>query len=180
MRSLTLSLSLSFTLAVSLWGCGDDSSSTGSGGNGGSASGGSSTGGGSSGGSGGSASGGTSAGGGEGGGGSELVMAAEEYLNPGQMQSSHTLNTPVDTPLQPSTPTQKFSFNMPPSYTDTMRNSSYHGRQGYGSQFAVNNAGTNTLGSRSLRYGSNILSASCDPLKFLGMKRVYFLTFNEF
>jgi len=34
-------------------------------------------------------------------------MVAEEYLNPGRVASTNTLNTPVDTPL-PSTPTQKF------------------------------------------------------------------------
>ena len=47
-------------------------------------------------------------------GGNEIVMVAEEYLNPGRVASSATLNTPVDTPL-PSTPTQKFfPPNMPP------------------------------------------------------------------
>ena len=47
-------------------------------------------------------------------GGNEVVMVAEEYLNPGRVNSSGTLTTPVDTPL-PSTPTQKFfPPNMPP------------------------------------------------------------------
>ena len=47
-------------------------------------------------------------------GGNEVVMVAEEYLNPGRVASSGTLSTPVDTPL-PSTPTQKFfAPNMPP------------------------------------------------------------------
>ena len=41
-------------------------------------------------------------------GGNEVVMVAEEYLNPG------TLSTPVDTPL-PSTPTQKFFSSGPSS-----------------------------------------------------------------
>jgi len=41
-------------------------------------------------------------------------MVAEEYLNPGRVASTNTLNTPVDTPL-PSTPTQKFfPPNLPP------------------------------------------------------------------
>ena len=57
-------------------------------------------------------------------GGSELpVMVADEYLNPGRIPSNHTLNTPVDTPCLPSTPTQKFfPHNMPPppSYHDSM------------------------------------------------------------
>ena len=42
-------------------------------------------------------------------------MVAEEYLNPGRgvgaTSSTATLNTPVDTPLPPSTPTQKFFPN---------------------------------------------------------------------
>jgi hypothetical protein len=48
-------------------------------------------------------------------GGNEVVMVAEEYLNPGRVASTATLSTPVDTPL-PSTPTQKFfpSNSMPP------------------------------------------------------------------
>ena len=47
-------------------------------------------------------------------GGNEIVMVAEEYLNPGRVTSTATLNTPVETPL-PSTPTQKFfPPNMPP------------------------------------------------------------------
>ena len=55
-------------------------------------------------------------------GGSERMIAAEEYLNPGPGQhsvragdralSQNTLNTPVETPLQ-TTPTQKF---FPPNY----------------------------------------------------------------
>ena len=45
--------------------------------------------------------------------GSEAVVVADEYLNPGRMPSQHTLNTPVDTPLAPSTPTQKFTFQLP-------------------------------------------------------------------
>lgn len=114
-------------------------------------------------------------------GGSELVMAAEEYLNPGRLQSSNTLNTPVDTPL-PSTPTQKFfPPNMPPpSYHDSLRNSS-HRNSRYGSHQTVNE-GFNTLGSRN-RYGSNFFSASCDPLKLLGkLTFAFFLffVFNEY
>ena len=54
-------------------------------------------------------------------GGSERLIAAEEYLNPGpgrsvgagdRALSQNTLNTPVETPLQ-TTPTQKF---FPPNY----------------------------------------------------------------
>jgi len=44
-------------------------------------------------------------------------MVAEEYLNPGRVASTNTLNTPVDTPL-PSPPPQKFfppNFPPPPS-----------------------------------------------------------------
>merc|ERR1719322_2083154 len=64
-------------------------------------------------------------------GGNEVVMVAEEYLNPGRVASSGTLSTPVDTPL-PSTPTQKFfPPNMPPppysshQQLTTHRNSRY-------------------------------------------------------
>ena len=47
-------------------------------------------------------------------GGNEVVMVAEEYLNPGRVASTNTLSTPVAPPL-PSTPTQKFfPPNMPP------------------------------------------------------------------
>ena len=58
-------------------------------------------------------------------GGSERMIAAEEYLNPGpghsvragdRALSQNTLNTPVETPLQ-TTPTQKF---FPPNYQDAM------------------------------------------------------------
>jgi len=114
-------------------------------------------------------------------GGSENLVPAEEYFNPGgQTRSSagvgvsaHTLNTPVDTPLQPSTPTQKFfpPGMPPPSYQDalTRQQQQHHSRppqrnSRYGSHMTVNE-GFGTLGTRSLRYSSNILSASCDPLK---------------
>ena len=55
-------------------------------------------------------------------GGSEAVIVADEYLNPGRIPSNHTLNTPVDTPCLPSTPTQKFFPHSmpPPSYHDSM------------------------------------------------------------
>ena len=51
-------------------------------------------------------------------GGNEVVMVAEEYLNPGRVASTATLSTPVDTPL-PSTPTQKFfpPNMLPPPYS---------------------------------------------------------------
>ena len=106
-------------------------------------------------------------------GGSELVMAAEDYLNPNRIPSSHTLNTPVDTPLQPSTPTQKFfpsSMVLPPPYPGgTLRNAVSHRGSRFGSQNTVNDP-FNTLGGRSLHYGSNILSTSCDRLKHSGKK----------
>ncbi len=123
-------------------------------------------------------------------GGSKMVVHAEEYLNPGgvgRATSSHTLNTPVDTPLQPETPTQKFfppSMQLPPSYQDTFRAAAVAAaattsRRGsrYGSHVAVSE-GFNTLGSKSLRshHGGtttgNFLSASCDPLKSLGKETV--------
>ena len=104
-------------------------------------------------------------------GGSEAVVVADEYLNPGRMPSQHTLNTPVDTPL-PSTPTQKFfPPNMPPpSYHDSLRHSTVgrqHTRQSRYSSATGINDGFSTMGSRSLR-NSNFFSTSCDPLKLLG------------
>ena len=109
-------------------------------------------------------------------GGSERVLGADEYFHPERHPSSHTLNTPVDTPLQPSTPTQQFfPPNMPPPpYMDSMR---HHvgGRQRYGSHSAVNSSTAasavhfNTMGPRGYKYNANkMLSASCDPLKLLG------------
>ena len=60
-------------------------------------------------------------------GGSERLIAAEEYLNPGpgrpvgdRALSQNTLNTPVETPLQ-TTPTQKFFPNVPPTYQVRIR-----------------------------------------------------------
>merc|ERR1719319_2193184 len=98
-------------------------------------------------------------------GGPEVVMVAEEYLNPGRVASQNTLSTPVDTPL-PSTPTQKFfPPNMPPpSYSSTQH--SHHRNSRYGSTPGIYD-GFSTVGSRSLRYGSNFFSQSCDPLKLL-------------
>ena len=102
-------------------------------------------------------------------GGSEPVIAAEEYFNPGgRMSSQHTLNTPVETPLPPATPTQKF---FPPGMTLpselSHRNSAVFNRHSkYGSSVAIPD-GFSTLGSRSLRH-SNMFSPSCDPLKALG------------
>jgi len=101
-------------------------------------------------------------------GGNEVVMVAEEYLNPGRVASTNTLSTPVDTPL-PSTPTQKFfPPNMPPppySSHSALAGHNYRNSR-YGSTPGVNDA-FSTLGSRSLRYGSNFFSQSCDPLKLL-------------
>lgn len=89
---------------------------------------------------------------------------AEEYLNPGQVASQATLNTPVDTPL-PSTPTQKFfpQSMPPPSYSSVTQLAS-HRNSRYGSTQGVNDA-FSTMGSR--RYNSNFFSQSCDPLKML-------------
>merc|ERR1712226_1261762 len=99
-------------------------------------------------------------------GGNEVVMVAEEYLNPGRVASSGTLSTPVDTPL-PSTPTQKFfPPNMPPPPYSSHQQLTTHRNSRYGSTPGVNEA-FSTLGSRSLRYSSNFFSQSCDPLKLL-------------
>lgn len=99
-------------------------------------------------------------------GGNEIVMVAEEYLNPGRVASSATLNTPVDTPL-PSTPTQKFfPPNMPPPPYSSHSQFPNHRNSRYGSTPGVNEA-FSTLGSRSTRYNSNFFSQSCDPLKLL-------------
>ncbi len=109
-------------------------------------------------------------------GGSERLVNVDDYFNPERMASSHTLHTPVDTPIQPSTPTQQFfPPNMPPPSYDTLRgataNTTGRTRRGsrYGSQMTVGgNEVFNTLGSRSLRDRNNIISSSCDPLRFLG------------
>jgi len=115
-------------------------------------------------------------------GGNEVVMVAEEYLHPGRVTSTATLNTPVETPL-PSTPTQKFfPPNMPPPPYNVATNVGNPGgntgtntqhrmySSGYGSNgsscHAVNEA-FSTLGSRYPRYGSSYFSNSCDPLKLL-------------
>ena len=101
-------------------------------------------------------------------GGNEAVLMAEEYLNPGQVASQATLNTPVDTPL-PSTPTQKFfPSSMPPppysSHAQLSTNTGTNRNSRYGSTPGVNEA-FSTMGSR--RYNSNFFSQSCDPLKML-------------
>ena len=97
-------------------------------------------------------------------GGNEAVLMAEEYLNPGQVASQATLNTPVDTPL-PSTPTQKFfPPNMPPPPYSSHTQLNTHRNSRYGSTPGVNEA-FSTMGSR--RYNSNFFSQSCDPLKML-------------
>jgi hypothetical protein len=108
-------------------------------------------------------------------GGSEIIMAAEEYLNPGRLVSQHTLSTPVDTPLPPATPTQKFFPSNMAIHDGDHRNSTMipasqrHSR--YGSSVAID--GFSTLGSRSLRHSNNFFHSSCDPLKALGMFRYY-------
>ena len=92
------------------------------------------------------------------------MLMAEEYLNPGQVASQATLNTPVDTPL-PSTPTQKFfPPNMPPPPYSSHTALNTHRNSRYGSTPGVNEA-FSTMGSR--RYNSNFFSQSCDPLKML-------------
>ena len=97
-------------------------------------------------------------------GGNEAVLMAEEYLNPGQVASQATLNTPVDTPL-PSTPTQKFfPQNMPPPPYSSVSQLTSHRNSRYGSTHGVNDA-FSTMGSR--KYNSNFFSQSCDPLKML-------------
>ena len=94
------------------------------------------------------------------------IIAAEEYLNPqGKMASQHTLNTPVDTPLPPATPTQKFQF---PGFTlpgdqishrnSTMIHSNRQSR--YGSSAALTQ-GFSTLDSRAFRHSTY---ASQNPL----------------
>ena len=108
-------------------------------------------------------------------GGSEVIMAAEEYLNPGmRLPSQHTLNTPVDTPLPPATPSQKF-FPSDMTFPNGMGGPDINHRHStlipnrnsrYASHSDVN--GFSTLGTnRSLRL-SNFPSSSCDPLKDLG------------
>ena len=85
------------------------------------------------------------------------------------MSSQHTLNTPVDTPLPPATPTQKFfppGMTLPHGNELNHRNSAIISRHSrYGSSVAIPD-GFSTLGSRSLRH-SNMFSPSCDPLKAL-------------
>lgn len=99
--------------------------------------------------------------------GSEIVMGAEEYLNPGgRIPSQQTLNTPVGTPS--ATSTQKF---FPPGMTlpgnISHRNSTmipaHHRDSRYGSNVDDR---FSTWSSRSLRQ-SNMFSASCDPIKHL-------------
>ena len=108
-------------------------------------------------------------------GGSEVIMAAEEYLNPGmRLPSQHTLNTPVDTPLPPATPSQKF-FPSDMTFPNGMGGPDINHRHStlipnrnsrHASHSDVN--GFSTLGTnRSLRL-SNFPSSSCDPLKDLG------------
>ena len=91
-----------------------------------------------------------------------------------QLPSQHTLNTPVDTPLPPNTPSQKLQQQFFPSSMsmdmDSHRNSTIipnrHSR--YGSSADIN--GFSTLGTtRSYRTANfNNFSTSCDPLKDLG------------
>ena len=88
------------------------------------------------------------------------MIGADEYFNPnGRMSSQHTLNTPVETPLPPNTPTQKF---FPPGMTfpsdPNNRHSAYISRQSrYGSNAAISVPdGFSTMGSRSHRQSQNI------------------------
>merc|ERR1719210_3078144 len=130
-------------------------------------------------------------------GGSEAVIVADEYLNPGRIPSNHTLNTPVDTPCLPSTPTQKFfPHNMPPpSYHDSMvhinngipqQNLNQNGLPVSMNTMQPNHHQPATLYNRHSRYGGSttgindgfstlgnrslrntFFSTSCDPLKLL-------------
>ena len=130
-------------------------------------------------------------------GGSEAVIVADEYLNPGRIPSNHTLNTPVDTPCLPSTPTQKFfPHNMPPpSYHDSMvhinngipqQNLNQNGLPVSMNTMQPNHHQPATLHNRHSRYGGSttgindgfstlgnrslrntFFSTSCDPLKLL-------------
>ena len=110
------------------------------------------------------------------------MVVADEYLNPGRMPSQHTLNTPVDTPLAPSTPTQKFTFQLPavggggpPAYQmggggnrmGQYPASNRHSTR-YNSAHTINEGFSTMGGSRSLQRHSNFFSTSCDPLKLLG------------
>merc|ERR1712193_130446 len=91
--------------------------------------------------------------------GSEIVMGAEEYLNPGgRIPSQQTLNTPVGTPS--ATSTQKF---FPPGMTlpgDINHRNSTMITQHRHSRYGSNAEGFNTWGSRSLRQSSNMFSSS--------------------
>ena len=130
-------------------------------------------------------------------GGSEALIVAEEYLNPGRIPSNNTLNTPVDTPCLPSTPTQKFfPHNMPPpSYHDSMvhinngiqqQNLNQNGLPSNMNTMQPNTQQSTNLYNRHSRYGGSTIgindgfstlgnrslrntffSTSCDPLKLL-------------
>ena len=108
----------------------------------------------------------------------ERIMAAEEYLNPhGKMASQNTLHTPVDTPLPPPTPTQKFfsdGFTLP-GHQASHRNSTmiHSNRQSrYGSSVQITDNGFSTLGSRGLRHST--MYSSENPLKALGKSHFIF------
>ncbi len=102
---------------------------------------------------------------------SEIFMQADEYLNPNKMASQNTLSTPVDTPLPPATPTQKFfpstlalhngGGHLSNRNSTILPSQSRHSR--YASSITVNQPGFSTMGSKSLNRHSTF-SASVDPL----------------
>ena len=115
----------------------------------------------------------------------ERIMAAEEYLNPhGKMASQHTLNTPVDTPLPPPTPTQKFffpgGFTLPGDQASHRNSTMIHSnRQSrYGSSVQITENGFSTLGSRGLRHST--MYSSENPLKALGKYFPFIFPFLSF
>ena len=100
---------------------------------------------------------------------------AEEYLNPGQTVSSSasqqamSVHTPNSTPLQPSTPTQKFfPPNMPPPpYSLSSHRSSRYGSQSLGVNEAFSTLGSRKFGGNNGASTQSFFSQSCDPLKML-------------
>jgi L1 cell adhesion molecule len=83
----------------------------------------------------------------------EAIVSAAEYFNPdGGDGSQNALHTPVDTPLPPSTPVQKFfpgGILPPPAYDQTMKSSVYKRSQ----------HANDTLVTRGMQY------RAADPLR---------------
>ena len=122
-------------------------------------------------------------------GGSEDVMVADDYLNPGRIQSNQTLNTPVDTPCLPSTPTQKFfPQNMPPpSYHDSMfhlnnglqQNVNQNGLPMSMNTMQPQNAQSTSLYNRHSRYGGSTTGIN-DGFSTLGTRSLRPISTNFF